>query len=106
MTNSLVLSENETLELLAFLVTAARILVDEPVEVGPLRLLMAAGRLCASAQPRCTEEVGQLMQGLMDEIPPYLVRRNSKPDEYVAFMDRSCRAIARVLMRRAGVLEG
>ncbi len=40
-----VLDEDEALELLAYLVTAARTQVDEAAEYGPLRLLTAAHRL-------------------------------------------------------------
>ena len=40
-----VLDEDDALELLAFLVTAARTQVDEAAEYGPMRLLAAAHRL-------------------------------------------------------------
>jgi hypothetical protein len=42
MSENFVLTEDEALELLAFLVTAARTQVDKPHEYGPLRLLTAA----------------------------------------------------------------
>ena len=45
MATTMVLTEDEALEMLAFLVTAARTQLDEAAEYGPLRLLMAAGRL-------------------------------------------------------------
>ena len=45
MASAMVLTEDEALELLAFLVTAARTQLDEAAEYGPLRLLTAAGRL-------------------------------------------------------------
>ena len=48
----LVLSEDEALELLAFLVTAARTQVDEAPEYAPLRLLTAAQRLSAAILAR------------------------------------------------------
>src|SRR3954464_3598940 len=47
-----VLSEDEALELLAYLITAARTQVDEAAEYGPLRLLTAARRLAARVPPR------------------------------------------------------
>ena len=43
-----VLNEDEALELLAYLITAARTQVDEAAEYGPLRLLTAARRLAGS----------------------------------------------------------
>jgi uncharacterized protein DUF6092 len=45
MAGKMVLSEEEALELVAFLVTAARTQVDDAAEYGSLRLLTAAGRL-------------------------------------------------------------
>jgi Family of unknown function (DUF6092) len=42
-TPPMVLTEDEALELLAFLVTAARTQLDEAAEYGSLRLLTAAG---------------------------------------------------------------
>ena len=43
MESTMVLTEDEALELLAFLVTAARTQLDEAAEYGPLRLLTARG---------------------------------------------------------------
>jgi hypothetical protein len=45
MASAMVLTEDEALELLAFLITAARTQLDEAAAYGPLRLLTAAGRL-------------------------------------------------------------
>jgi nitroreductase len=47
-----VLDEDDALDLLAFLVTAARTQVDEAREYGPMRLLMAAHRLAEAMAPR------------------------------------------------------
>src|SRR5262249_1912902 len=52
MASTMVLTEDEALELLAFLVTAARTQVDEAAEYGPLRLLTAAGRPGRAVRPR------------------------------------------------------
>ena len=45
MSDATVLTEDEALELLAFLVTAARTQVNEPNEYAPLRLLTAARKV-------------------------------------------------------------
>jgi hypothetical protein len=45
MPSAMVLTEDEALELLAFLIAAARTQLDEAAEYGPLRMLTAAGRL-------------------------------------------------------------
>ena len=45
MASPLVLSEDEALEIIALLVTAARTQLDESAEYAPLRMLAAVGRL-------------------------------------------------------------
>ncbi|MBI4277493.1 MAG: hypothetical protein HY660_03465 [Armatimonadetes bacterium] len=102
MGNSLVLSEEEAIELLAFLVTAARCLLDEPVDYGPLRLLRAAELLCRRVEPRSSEERRQIFRRLAEEIPPNMARRQGDPAGYLAFLDASCRLIAGELMRATG----
>ncbi len=52
MANMMVLSQDEALEFVAFLVTGARCLMDEAVDYGPMRLLEAAERLCRWVAPR------------------------------------------------------
>jgi hypothetical protein len=103
----MLLSEDDVLEITAFLVTAARCLMDEPVDYGPMRLLTAAERLCARAAPDC-EDPGTraFFQRLAQDVPPQLGRRNGDPDGYVRFMDECCRSVARELLRRAGRGDG
>jgi uncharacterized protein DUF6092 len=61
MSENFVLTEDEALELLAFLVTAARTQMDEPHEYGPLRLLTAANRLGDFIMQRASPETQQLL---------------------------------------------
>lgn len=95
-------TDDDALELLSFLVTAARCLMDEPVDYGPMRLLSAAQRLCAKAAPRMEDHTTRVMaEGLARDIPAQLARRSGDPDGYLRFMDDSCRRIAAELSRRA-----
>jgi len=50
MASAIVLTEDEALELLAFVITATRTQLDEVVEGGPLRLLTAAPTSWSSAR--------------------------------------------------------
>jgi hypothetical protein len=103
MTDNIALSELEVAELLAFLVTAARALIDEPVDYGPLRLLQAAEQLCSVVKNRVNGETKELMVRLAAQIPQATARRNGQPRQYLAFLDEACRSIAEVLMRIRGV---
>ena len=101
MDDTWVLSEADVFDVVAFLVTAASLLPKEPVDYGPARLLTAAQRLCAAAAPR-SELSRDFLRHLAEEIVPRLNSRNSDPAGFRAFMDESCRAIAREAARRLG----
>jgi hypothetical protein len=99
-----VLNEDEALELLAFLVTAARTQVDESAEYGPLRLLTAARRLIEVIDPRSSVGTRELVAGPLQRMPLLAVPRADGADmtraEYVAALDELCRAIAGLLTTR------
>jgi hypothetical protein len=96
----LVLDEDEALELLAYLVTAARTQVDEAAEYGPMRLLTAAGRLAAMIQPRAGDATRPLLTGTLGSFAPTAVPRDGARDAYVARLDGLCREIAEHLGAR------
>jgi len=99
-----VLNEDEALELVAYLVTAARTQVDESAEYGPLRLLTAARRLMEAIDSRSSEETRELVAGPLQRMPLLAVPRADGTDmtraEYVAALDELCRAIAGLLTTR------
>jgi hypothetical protein len=99
----LVLTEDEALELLAFLVTAARTQVEESPEYGPLRLLTAASRLADFMAERASPETRALLAGVRDG--PAAALRAGDPAAYAARLDEVCAAVARHLVahfRHAG----
>jgi hypothetical protein len=96
-----VLDENEALELLAYLVTAARTQVDEAAEYGPLRLLTAARRLADRMAPRSSEATADFVRGPLDQMPELAVPRTGR-EEYLASLDELCRALATHLSSRFG----
>jgi len=101
---AMVLSEDEALELVAFLVTAARTQVDEAAEYGPLRLLTAARRLADAVAPRVSPETRAFLTGPLREMPDLAIR-TADPVGYVAALDRVCRAVGQHLAAHFG-LEG
>ena len=68
-TPPMVLTEDEALELLAFLVTAARTQLDEASEYGSLRLLTAANRLADAVADRVSPATRALLSGPLRQIP-------------------------------------
>jgi hypothetical protein len=94
--SALVLDEDEALEVLAYLVTAARTQVDEAAEYGPLRLLAAARRLAAAIAPRASAATAGFVAGPLADMPELAVPREGR-EEYVARLDEVCRAFAQHL---------
>ena len=96
---SMVLTEDEALELLAYLVTAARTQIDEAAEYGPLRLLSAAQRLAGFMTPRASTATRQLLEGPIQQVPQ-TATQSGDPDGYAAALDRMCGAVAEHLVNR------
>src|SRR5690349_7969175 len=105
MSSPLVLSEDEALELLAFLVTAARTQVDEAKEYGPLRLLSAANRLAEAIAPRASTAVAEFTEQVLPRMPLLAVPRD-RPDAYVASLDELCASVAGLLATQFGTVDG
>lgn len=91
----LVLSQDAALEVLAYLVTAARTQVDEAAEYGPMRLLTAAQRLAEGILQGAGEPSPALhvlaasLAGLQPVKTPTRER-----EEYVARLDAWCVEVA------------
>src|SRR5437870_13823135 len=92
MAGLMVLSEDEALELVAFLVTAARTQVDEAAEYGSLRLLTAAGRLGELIAERVSPETRALLTGPPKHIPERAAR-TADPAADAAAVDGLCGAL-------------
>jgi hypothetical protein len=102
MAGKMVLSEDEALELVAFLVTAARTQVDEAAEYGPLRFLTAAGRLAELIAERVSPETRAFLTGPLKQIPDLAVR-TADPVGYVNALDAVCRAVGEHLVSHFGL---
>jgi hypothetical protein len=102
MPSKMVLSEDEALELLSFLVTAARTQVDEAAEYGSLRLLTAASRLADFIAERVSPETRTVLTGPLKQMPDLAVR-TADPAAYVAALDRVCRAVGEHLVTHFGL---
>ena len=102
MAGAMVLNEDEALELVAFLVTAARTQVDEAAEYGPLRLLTAARKLADAIVERVSPETRAFLMGPLARMPDLAVR-TADPVGYVNALDRMCRATGEHLAAHFGL---
>ena len=93
-----VLDEGDGVELLAYLVTAARTQVDEAAEYAPMRLLTAAGRLAESAEPNAGARLRPLLRDIRQGFAETAVQAGD-PAGYVERLDALCRTVAEYLVR-------
>ncbi|MDE2637340.1 MAG: DUF6092 family protein [Chloroflexota bacterium] len=98
MSENWVLKEEEAVELLALLITSARIQMEEPAHYGPLRLLTATERLSAMIVERASENSRAFLQENVDRIPDMHMAM-SDGEAYIAALDERCRAVAACLLR-------
>ena len=95
-----VITEAEALELLALLITSARIQLEEPAHYGPLRLLTATERLCAVMLERSSDESREFLQDAIERIPE-LHMQMSDVETYTQGLDALCRSVAECLLRHS-----
>jgi hypothetical protein len=95
-----VLDEDDALDLLAFLVTAARTQVDEAREYGPMRLLMAAHRLAEAMEPRSSPDTRSVIGEDLPRMPALAVPRGDGSEDYVARLDALCASVGALLVHR------
>lgn len=101
----IVVSEQEAIELIAFIVSSARGLVHEPKDYGPMRMIEATRRLSDLLLPQARAEIKPLLTMLSHEIETWQSERRRDPAGYVAFIDECCRRVARELKRREAESE-
>lgn len=97
MSERMVISEDQVVELLAFLVTAARGLMYEPNNYGPMRLLDAAERLCLSSQGEASPEAQKLFTHIIERSPEVQGEIN-RPEQFANEIDALCRSVALYLV--------
>lgn len=104
MSKNWVLTEEEAVELLALLITSARIQMEEPANYGPLRLLTASERLSGMIVERASEKSREFLQENVDRIP-HMHMAMSDVEAYIAALDERCRAVAACLLRHSSLPE-
>lgn len=95
----LVLSEAASVEVLAYLITAARTQLDEAAEYAPLRLMTAARKLADAIEPQASEPVRRLTAAL-EQVPLTAVPRGDR-EAYIERVDAICREVADCLLELA-----
>ena len=95
----LVLSEEAAVEVLAYLITAARTQLDEAAEYAPLRLLGAARMLADHLSDTASGPVRAVLSSL--ETIPATATPGADPEGYADRLDRVCVVVADCLLALA-----
>ena len=96
------LTEDEAIELFAFLVTSARTQIDEPAHYAPMRLLSAAERLVDFASERAAPETREMMAATREAIARGHAHMNDR-EEFTKCVDEVCRIVAGYLVEKEGL---
>lgn len=99
-----VLKEDEAIELLALLITSARIQMDEPAHYGPLRLLAAAEVLSSLIEARCSPKSRGFLKDNIERIPEMHMLM-SDVETYTEGLDALCRDVAECLLRHSALAD-
>lgn len=91
------LNEDDAVELLAYLVSAARTQVDEAAEYAPLRLLTAAGRLAEMIEPNASVGLRALLTDVRAHVSETAVQAGD-PERYTEHIDTLCERTASYLV--------
>jgi hypothetical protein len=83
-------------DVLAYLITAARTQLDEAAEYAPMRILTAAQRLGDALRPDAPDALRRLISAL-DAVPPTATPRTDRA-EYTSMVDGLCAELADCLI--------
>lgn len=100
MKETMVLDEDEAIELFTLLVTSARIQLDEPCRYASMRLLSAAERLRDSIKPRASSQAQELLQETVEKTTRAQIYMNDR-ETYTAVLDDLCAMVAQYLVDRS-----
>jgi hypothetical protein len=105
MNQRMVVSEEGLYEVLAFLLSSAHILVDEPHLYGTFRLIDGASRLIGFALESGQLEDEEFLRRLKEDVDERKFLLMTDEDTYFQLLDESTRAMAREMKKRASAEE-
>mgnify|MGYP001202873883 CR=1 FL=1 len=95
------LTDTESLELLAFLITSANGCASgDPVNYGTYRLITAAAQLARAWRPKCSGETAAFLDDLLARMVRDVDNFEANLPAYQAFLAESSRVLALEIRRR------
>lgn len=99
------LTEEETLELLAYLLTSAQGCIDQPPDYSVLRIVSAADRMARMWAPRASGELAAYLEDLGTRMPSEAARMDIDMDGFTAYLAEQVRELAQIVKRRGAGSE-
>lgn len=101
MSDAMVISESEAIELFAFLLSSARIQLDEPCQYASMRILTAAETLRDFMMARASPDTQALLQETVEKTTHAHVNM-SDTESFTATLDELCRRVAAFVVDQSG----
>jgi hypothetical protein len=102
MSEAMVVSEAEAIELFAFLISSARTQLDEPCQYASMRVLTAAEILRDFMMARVSPDLRILLEETV-EMTTHAQEHMSDTEMYTATLDTLCRRVAEFAVARSGL---
>jgi hypothetical protein len=102
MSEALVVTEAEAIELFAFLITSARTQLDEPCQYASMRVLTAAEILRDYMMARVTPDTRALLEETVETTTHAHINMVDK-EIYAATLDKLCRRVAEFVVKQSGL---
>lgn len=98
--NDYVLTHEEALELLAFLISSAQVCYREPYRDGPYRLISAAAQLAATWAPRTVGIQAEFLNRLSDNTKLVTSNRHQDPSGFERYLAECAQELAGIIKDR------
>lgn len=101
MAEKMLLSEDQAMELLAFLVVSSRGVIDEPSLYGSFRLMDAAGRMLGFILDNGKVSDEDALRRMKERIDEGKMQMMTDEQGYVAFTEEMVRVVTKTLKKRS-----
>ena len=98
-TNNTALTDEEALQILAYLLTSAHGCITEPADYGILRLVTAADNIARIWAPRVTGDLAEYLNKLGTQLPLEAARMDVDLDGFESYISKQISELAIVVKR-------
>ena len=98
---NMALTDDEALELLAYLITSAHGCLRESPDYGHYRLITAAEKLARLWGPRCSGDTAAFLEEVATRTATEAAWIDAEPDRYMTYLAECCRAVAREIKQHS-----